>query len=249
LPNASDNVGPYPYPASPYVFIPLLYNDAPTLTNIWSANVNFSIQNYGTDAIFGFNEPDANFNGLSANMNVAQSVGGYQNFMQPFSGRVKIGAPAVTNAGGGLTYLSQFLGNASQLGLTVDFINIHWYASPYNIDYFEEYLQQAYNLSAMYSPTLKSAFHNTSAGEILPIWVTEFGMDQNFYDLATTVQFLKNASLFMDKATWVERYAWFGVYPAGYTQFNTPATDKLLNVDGSARSVLGDAYYSFNGTN
>ena len=251
LPNASNNIGPYPYPSSPYRFIPLLFNDNPSLTSVWSANVNFSIANYGTDAIFGFNEPDASFGGFSSNMNVSQSIKGYQNFMQPFAGRVKIGAPAVTNAGGGLTYLSQFLGNASRqnANLTVDFINIHWYASPYNIAYFESYLQQALNLSILYSPNITSSFVPTSSGGVLPIWITEFGMDQNFYDLNTTVQFLKNASSFMDSQSWVERYAWFGDFPEGYTQYNTVATNMLLNVDGSGRSVLGDAYYGYNGTN
>ncbi|OAL40422.1 hypothetical protein AYO20_00158 [Fonsecaea nubica] len=238
LPNASDDVGIYP--SSQYRFIPLLYNDADSLTSIWAANVNFSIANYGTDAIFGFNEPDANFNGQSANMPVAQSIQGYHNFMQPFAGRVKIGAPAVTNAGGGLTYLAQFLGNATQQNLTMDFLNIHWYASPYNIDYFESYLAQAYNLSVSYSP---------AGAAPLPIWVTEFGMDQDFYDQPTTAQFLKNATRFMDAQTWVERYAWFGNFPGGYTAFGTPTTNMLLNVDGSARSVLGDVWYSYNGTN
>jgi hypothetical protein len=169
--------------------------------------------------------------------------------MQPFAGRVKIGTPAVTNTGGGLTYLAQFLGNASQANanLTLDFINIHWYASPYNIAYFESYLQQAYNLSQQYSPNITSSFVNTRQGGILPIWVTEFGMDQNFYDLNTTVQFLQNATTFMDGTSWVERYAWFGNFPGGFTQFNTVATNMLLNVDGSGRSGLGDAYYSYRG--
>ncbi|KIW34333.1 uncharacterized protein PV07_01116 [Cladophialophora immunda] len=236
LPNASDDVGAYP--SSQYRFIPLLYNDADSLTSIWAANVNFSIANYGTDAIFGFNEPDANFNGQSANMPVAQSIQGYRNFMQPFAGRVKIGAPAVTNAGGGLAYLAQFLGNATQQNLTVDFLNIHWYASPYNIDYFESYLLQAYNLSLTYFPAAP-----------VPVWVTEFGMDQAGYDQATTVQFLKNASRWMDDQLWLARYAWFGNFAAGYTAAGAPATNMLLNVDGSARGVLGDVWYTYNGTN
>ncbi|KIY01749.1 uncharacterized protein Z520_01887 [Fonsecaea multimorphosa CBS 102226] len=236
LPNASDNVGPYP--SSQYRFIPLLYNDADSLTSIWPANVNFSIANYGTDAIFGFNEPDANFNGQSSNMPVAESVQGYVNFMQPFAGRVKIGAPAVTNTGGGLTYLAQFLGNATQLNLTIDFLNIHWYASPYNIDYFESYLLQTYNLSLQYFPDAP-----------VPVWVTEFGMDMDNYDQNTTVQFLKNASSFMDDTFWVERYAWFGNFAGGYTSYGAPTTDMLLNVDGSALGVLGEVWYTYNGTN
>jgi hypothetical protein len=249
LPNASDDIGAYPYPSSPYRFIPLLYNDAPSLTSIWAPNVNFSIAHYGTDAIFGFNEPDANFDGQSANMPVAQSIAGYAAFMEPFAGRVKIGAPAVTNTGGGIAYLQQFLGNATQHGLTLDFINVHWYASPYNIDYFREFILQAYDLSVAYSPNITSRFVDTQAGGVLPVWITEFGMDQNNYDLATTVQFLKNATLWMDQQPWVERYAWFGNFPGGLTSYGAPTTGMLLNTDGSGRSALGDVWYRYNGTN
>jgi hypothetical protein len=171
--------------------------------------------------------------------------------MQPFAGRVKIGAPAVTNTGGGLTYLQQFLGNASRQNqnLTLDFINIHWYASPYNIEYFKSFLLGALNISLTYSPNITSRFTNTAAGGILPIWITEFGMDQNFYDINTNVQFLKNASLWMDEQSWVERYAWFGNFPQGPGMYGGSATDKLLNFDGSGRSVLGDVWYGYNGTN
>ncbi len=74
-------------------------------------------------------------------------------------------------------------------------------------------------------------------------------MDQNNYDLPTTVQFLKNATLWMDQQDWVERYAWFGNYPGGKTSYGAPTTNMLLNVDGSGRSALGDVWYRFNGTN
>ncbi|ETI20818.1 hypothetical protein G647_07160 [Cladophialophora carrionii CBS 160.54] len=249
LPNASDDVGAYPYPSAPYRFIPLLYNDAPSLTSIWSSNVNFSITHYGTDAIFGFNEPDANFDGQSANMPVAQSIQGYATFMEPFAGRVRIGCPAVTNTGGGIAYLEQFLGNASLHGLTLDFINLHWYASPYNIDYFREFVTQAYSLSVLYSPNITSRYVDTrNGGEALPVWITEFGLDQNNYDWATNVAFLKNASRWMDQQVWVERYAWFGNFPGGLTSYGAPTTGMLLNTDGSGRSALGDVWYRYNGT-
>jgi hypothetical protein len=221
LPNASDNVGAY---TDEFRFIPLLYNNAASLTSIWAANVNFSIANYHTDAIFGFNEPDGCTSGESACMSVADSVAGYVDFMQQFSGRVKIGAPAVTNSGdSGLEYLAQFLGNATTLGLTVDFVNLHWYASPYNIEYFQQYLTTAYNQTN------------------LPVYVSEFGMDQPTYDQATVVQFLQNATAWMDAQPWIVRYAWFGNFATGTT------TEYLLNGDGSGRGVLGNVWYSYAG--
>ncbi|KIW60489.1 hypothetical protein PV05_00703 [Exophiala xenobiotica] len=233
LPNASDNIGPYP--SSQYRFIPLLYNDAASLTSIWPANVNYSISHYGSDAIFGFNEPDACYSGQSACMNLSLVLAGYQNYMQPFAGRVRIGAPAVTNSGapGGLTYLGYFLGNATATGpvgknLTVDFINLHWYSSPYAIQYFMDYITEAYQ---------------QTGGGRWPVWVTEFGMDRPDYDQATVVQFMKNATRWMDQQSWIERYAWFG-------NFNSDSgkTDMLLNADGSGRGPLGNVWYSYNGT-
>lgn len=242
-----------PYPSQQYRFIPLLYNDASSLTSIWAANVNFSVANYGADAIFGFNEPDACFSGKSACMNVSRSLAGYQRFMQPFAAAaaaasgpsnttttnnssssaggitLRIGAPAVTNNGNsGLDYLSQFLGNATAMNLTIDFLNLHWYASPYNIDYFTQYLTQAYAVTG------RSRY---------PVWVTEFGMDQPSYPQDVVREFLKNATRWMDAQPWVERYAWFGNFANGPS-----GTEYLLNVDGSGRSVLGDVYYTYNGT-
>lgn len=247
-----------PYPSSQFRFIPLLYNDAPSLTSIWAQNVNISVQLYGADAVFGFNEPDACYSGQSACMELSRVVSGYVRFMQPFAntggggeagsgsgsagdagsgsggggsaqGRVLIGAPAVTNSGtSGLSYLSQFLGNATQLGLTIDFINLHWYASPYNIQYFKDYLTQAYS---------------QTGGSKYPVWVTEFGMDRADYPQQDVVGFMKAAVAWMDAQPWVARYAWFGNFK------NTGSgTEFLLNADGSARGMLGDVWYGFNGT-
>lgn len=242
-----------PYPSSQFAFIPLLFNDDPTLTAIWAANVNFSIANYGTDALFGFNEPDACFGGLSSCMSLNRSLQGYATYMQPFAGRrtvsstagggggggtntptppgkpIKIGSVAVTNSGqDGLTYLSTFLSNATTMNLTIDFLNLHWYASPYNIDYFKDYMTQAYNV--------------TGRGRY-PIWITEFGMDRPDYPTAVVQQFLKNASKWCDETTWVERYAWFGNFRS-----EGGATNLLLNADGSGLSALGKVWGSYNGT-
>ncbi len=168
-------------------------------------------------------------------MNLSLVLAGYQNYMQPFAGRVRIGAPAVTNSGapGGLTYLGYFLGNATATGpvgknLTVDFINLHWYSSPYAIQYFMDYITEAYQ---------------QTGGGRWPVWVTEFGMDRPDYDQATVVQFMKNATRWMDQQSWIERYAWFG-------NFNSDSgkTDMLLNADGSGRGPLGNVWYSYNGT-
>jgi len=216
LPNASDNAGPT-NPA--LTFVPLLYNDSPSLTSIWAANVNYSITNYNTDSILAFNEPDACNNGESACMTVQASVTAYKTFIQPFAGQVLLGAPAVTNTGppAGLTYLTYFLGNCTNC--TVDFVPIHWYASPYSFTYLQSYVQQAYQ----------------AAGQ-RPIWITEFGMDSQYYSDADVQIFLKNATTWLDQQTYVHRYTWFGDF-TGY----------LLNSNGTALSADGVIWNNYTG--
>jgi hypothetical protein len=77
-------------------------------------------------------------------------------------------------------------------------------------------------------------------GAVSPIYITEFGMDQNFCDQATVAQFLKNATKYLDGLPWVERYACFGNYPDSAGTYDGTATDELLDYDGNGRSVLGD---------
>lgn len=226
LPNATNNVGPV-NPA--LTFIPLLYNNAPSLTSIWAANAQYSIQTYGSDALFSFNEPDACNNGQSACMSVSASVSAYQTYMQPFAGQVLLGAPSVTNGGppASLTYLSYFLGNCT--GCTVDFINLHWYSSPYSFSYLTSYIQQAY-----------------AVGGNRPIYLTEFGMDNIYYAEADVATFLKNATTWLDAQPYVHRYSWFGdfaqtgpAYEQGYGY--------LVNGSGNALSNEGVVWNNYTG--
>lgn len=89
-------------------------------------------------------------------MTIESAVKTYKGYMQPFAGKAKLGAPAVTNAGApyGLTYLSEFIGNCT--GCTIDFINLHWYSNKYaGATYFEEYINSA-----------------RAIANGLPIWIT-----------------------------------------------------------------------------
>jgi len=65
-------------------------------------------------------------------------------YVQPFAGKAKLGAPAITNGGGsmGLTYLLNFISNC--LSCTIDFVNIHWYDSATNAASFKAHVEEAY---------------------------------------------------------------------------------------------------------
>jgi hypothetical protein len=207
----------------------LLFNDSPGATSGWAANVNYSIAHYGTDAIFSFNEPDACYSGESACMTVNASVAAYKSFIQPFSGVVELGAPAVTNGGypSSLTYLSWFLGNCTSCN--VDFINLHWYASPYSFSYLQSYVQQAY-----------------AVGGGRPIYITEFGMDSVYYLEADVATFLKNATTWLDAQPYVSRYSWFGDFaqsgPTSQQGFGF-----LVNASGNALSNEGLVWNNYTG--
>lgn len=55
-------------------------------------------------------------------MNLSAAVGGYQTYMIPLAGTVRLGAPAVTNSGGsiGLTNLQNFISQCT--GCLIDFV-------------------------------------------------------------------------------------------------------------------------------
>jgi hypothetical protein len=90
-------------------------------------------------------------------MDVSTAAQAYMSYIQPFAGKAKLGALAVTNGGGsmGLTYLSNFISNCSSC--TIDFVNIYWYNSATNFAYFKSHVEQAY-----------------TAGGNQPVWITEF---------------------------------------------------------------------------
>jgi hypothetical protein len=205
-------------------FVPMLFSDAPALTSVFAANVNTSIALHGTDSILSFNEPDSCFGG-SACMTVNESVAAYRAYVQPLAGRVLLGAPAVTNGGppGSLTYLANFLGNCT--GCTIDFVPIHWYASAYNEAYFRQYIAQAYSISG---------------GR--PLWVTEFGMDQDYYD-PDVQAFLKASLAFLDNTTYVQRYAYFGAYPGDLN--NNFSKGLLINNAGTGLSAEGVIFNNY----
>ena len=165
-------------------------------------------------------------------MNVSASVAAYKAYIQPFAGRVLLGAPAVTNGGspGSLTYLSYFLGNCT--GCTVDFVPIHWYASAYNEAYFQQYVAQAYNVSG---------------GR--PLWVTEFGMDQDYYD-PDVQTFIEQSLAFLDNTSHVQRYAYFGAYQndLGTSKGYPASTGLLVNNAGTALSAEGVIFNSYTGS-
>ena len=139
-----------------------------------------------------------------SNLSPSEAASIWKQYIQPLhKSGVRLGAPAVSAAPGGRTWLSQFISACN--GCTFDFIPLHWYGD--GSQYFEQYVED---------------FHNQFKH---PIWVTEWastssdpasmslssliGEAEADNLLAAALQFLKDTTSFLDKTSYVERYSWF----------------------------------------
>lgn len=129
-------------------------------------------------------------------MNVSLAVSAYKQFVQPWAGTVRLGAPAVMNSvqdGQGISYLTQFMGNCT--GCTVDFIPLHWYGSVLEPDSFKTYVRSFW----------------VKFGK--PLWITEFAPTSGTDD--QIIAFLENVMPWLDRQTYVQRYSYFMDRAAG----------------------------------
>lgn len=168
-------------------YVPMLWGLGSDHTGSWVSAANAAISS-GSTHLLAFNEPD--HTGQS-NIDPATCAQGYLQYIQPFAGKAKLGAPAVTNGGGsmGLTYLKSFL-SACQ-GCTIDFVPIHWYGDYTEVEYFKTHIQDA---------------HDAAGGR--PIWITEFGATGSD---AQQAAFLEQVIPWLESTGYVQRYAYFYV--------------------------------------
>lgn len=136
-------------------YIPMLWG--PTkYTSSWDTAAAAAVTK-GTEALFSFNECD---NSGQCNMAAAEAATYHQQYLNPYEGQIKIGAPAISSSettGQGLDWLASFI-TACNGNCAMDFINLHWYG-PGGQSGGETFLA-----------FLAKAYAQTS----LPIWVTEF---------------------------------------------------------------------------
>ena len=103
-----------------------------------------------------------------------------------FQGKAQLVSPSVTNGAApmGLTYLQNFMNACTDCGIQA--INIHWYDTSSNVDYFKSYVQQAHNQFG------------------LPVWITEFGTTDG-----NDQAFLTEVLPWLDSQSYVQKYAYF----------------------------------------
>jgi len=174
-------------------------------------------------AVLGPNEPD---NAGQANIDAATAVSLWNQYILPLkaSHGLKLGAPAVSSASTGVTWLEEYFDALGGTG-TTDFLPIHWYGS--SASDFTNYVESVY-----------TQFN-------LPIWVTEWACVQFVdtdpaCDQASVNSFLSQTQTWLNQQSYVQRYSWFGAMatvPSGI-----PTTDLLLTSKGNSPTALGLQY-------
>jgi RNA polymerase sigma factor (sigma-70 family) len=147
--------------------------------------------------LLGFNEPDMS---SQANMTVASALSLWPKLMAT---GMTLGSPAVADDAatpGG--WLDRFMTGARARGYRVNFITVHWYGADFAtaaaVSQLRGYLQAIY-----------ARYH-------LPIWLTEFGLE-NFggspaFPTATQqAAFLTAATTMLGRLGYIQRYAWFAL--------------------------------------
>ncbi|KAL1305468.1 hypothetical protein AAFC00_002346 [Neodothiora populina] len=201
-------------------YIPLMFNNNKDVLSKWPTAAQAAIDN-GTTTLFSFNEPDFAYSGSGSNyMDIDTAVETWIKYMEPFAGKARLVAPAVTNVGApaGLTWLENFISNCTNC--TIDAINIHWYSNKWaGANYLKSHVQSAKAIAG---------------GR--PIIMSEFGLDNSdgTYSDADLLAFLETALPWLDAQDYIEKYAYF-----------MDTTGYLLNSAGTAMSDSGVLYNNY----
>ncbi|HEY5688697.1 MAG TPA: glycoside hydrolase family protein [Yeosuana sp.] len=171
--------------------------------------------------LLGFNEPD----GVEqANMTVDQAIALWPKLEEV---GLPLGSPACVNPTG--TWITEFMQKASEKGLRVDFMTVHWYGGA-SASSFISRLYDTYNQFGK------------------PIWVTEFAPADwtaatpadNKFTPAQVLNFMKEALPQLEALDFVHRYTWFA-----FSQTSAVGTSSALFDADRNLTPLGEYYASF----
>jgi Glycosyl hydrolase catalytic core len=171
--------------------------------------------------LLGFNEPDLNG---GTKMTVDESIALWQR-IEHYA--VQLGSPAAS------TYhpdwLEQFMRQAEQEGLKVDFIAFHYYGPPDAVAFLKliDNLREKYNR---------------------PIWITEFAVlnaqwrtTPDLYSPQQVLAFMRTVLPELERRPYVERFAWWGIGGVNPARLSV---SMFFNADGSLTEV-GRYYAGF----
>ncbi|KAI9666622.1 MAG: hypothetical protein M1821_004558 [Bathelium mastoideum] len=209
------NYGPSPtslYDNTKLEFVPMLWGNESD--NSFLDTVTGLIQS-GTKVnyVLGFNEPDSATNGGSG-IAAEDAAATWIRLLEPLREKyhVKLGAPAVTAADTGFTWLQNFF-TACNGGCHPSFIPIHFYGD------FEGFASHIGQVNATYM--------NMST------WVTEFALpDANLSDAQS---FYNMSTQYLDRLSYVERYSYFGSFRSSVSNVGPDAA--MLDQSGQLTDI------------
>lgn len=181
-----------PFTGSQMQFVPMLWGASDTSTGTpfldsvkaqisGGANISYAL---------GFNEPDgqSSTGGSAIPADLAAST--WIREIEPLRKLgVKLGAPAVTGAPSGFTWLQNFFTQCAG-NCTPDFIPVHWYG---NFEGLASHIGQ-----------VMGTYPN------MTVWVTEYALPNA--DLTTTETFYNQSSEYFDRMENITHYSYFGAF-------------------------------------
>jgi hypothetical protein len=195
------NWGQYDDSDTDLEFCPMLWGLKLDFPQVWPANAQKAID-AGSRCLLSFNEPELE---SQANMSPELTAQKHIELMNPFSGKARIGSPAITNGGGpnhGIQWLQRFF-TACGGNCAVDFLNIHIYGVDTN--------------------TFLSHLRDVHAAFNKPVWITEFAFDGSDEEINSQLETVIDQIETNATYSFVERYSYFMVQDGTMVRGNTPS--------------------------
>jgi hypothetical protein len=173
--------------------------------------------------LLGFNEPDGE---SQANMTVEEAIALWPSLE---SVGVPLGSPAAVGLNS--EWFIEFMRQAKDQGLRIDFICVHSYGGLGNMNGFLNKLAETYDTYG------------------LPIWITEFGVgdwdattvEEHKYTPAQIMTYMQEILPELEARAYIHKYAWF---PS--RQSFAPLSSNALWVDGTTQlTELGEFYANY----
>ncbi|KAH6848358.1 glycosyl hydrolase catalytic core-domain-containing protein [Chaetomium sp. MPI-CAGE-AT-0009] len=195
------NWGQYDDSDTDLEFCPMLWGLKMEFPQVWPANAQKAID-AGSRCLLSFNEPELE---SQANMSPELTAQKHIELMNPFSGKARIGSPAITNGGGpdhGIQWLQRFF-TACGGNCAVDFLNIHIYGVDTN--------------------TFLSHLRDVHAAFNKPVWITEFAFDGSDDEINSQLETVIDQIETNATYSFVERYSYFMVQDGTMVRGNAPS--------------------------
>jgi hypothetical protein len=221
-----------PHPAnsslvSSLSFVPMIHD----LTNLDADITQAKSLPKTSTHLMSFNEPDGSVSSGGTGISPKDAAKAYIDNILPLrkanGGQFLISHPVITGSPQGLEWLESFNTScysiAPKTGCPLDFVNAHWYGDFAGL--------------TSWVGQLESFYSSNSSG--LKIWVSELALPQA--DVDTTVAMLNQSLPYLDDASMVDGYAWFGLFRAAGTNEFTGPNVALFDKKG-ALTELGAEY-------